>query len=402
MKRIMFLLDYYTPNASPNGVCVEKVAKCFIQNGWKVSVVCFKDQSRPDIEIRDGIEIYRVCDACVQNRNTKIDAIKFYSKWLLPYKKPITERKHVTQQLYDGVDKLLSEKKYDAIICVHLPVETLIVGACIKEQHPDIVVVSYMLDSMSGGFVPRFLPEKFARKRKLYWENDLLKHFDKVILMQSSREHHNRYRFIEEWYDKAVYLDIPLLESNRLITQKNKSNFDRITITFCGLLNDPYRRVKHFVEIAKKCKKYKFVFAGSSNIAADLRMLQEESDSNIGYLGQVSHSKVKELLSEADILLNLGVMVPSAISGKIFEYMSYGKPIVSTYSIDNEACIPYLNRYELSLLIDERVGNTEQQAEKFCNFVEKTWMKRVNYSSVESIYYQNTPQAFVEYLNLIV
>lgn len=45
MQRVMFLLDYYIPNASPNGVCVEKVAKCFVQNGCGVAIVCFKAHS---------------------------------------------------------------------------------------------------------------------------------------------------------------------------------------------------------------------------------------------------------------------------------------------------------------------------------------------------------------------
>lgn len=401
MRRVMFLLDYYIPNASPNGVCVEKVAKCFVQNGWGVAIVCFQSPQQPNIEVRNGIEIYRVCDPGPTHKNTKIDAIKFYSKWLMPSQFPITERKQVTQQLFDGAESLLQTQKYDVVVCVHLPVETLIAGTRIKERYPDIVVVSYMLDSLSGGFIPRFLPETYARKRKLIWENNLFKKLDKAILMQSSRKHHENYLSMEEWYDNAVYLDIPLLERNQVSMQGNKDESHRTVITFCGLLNDPYRHVRHFVEIAKSCKQYKFVFAGSSNIEAELKKIQNEEDSNIVYLGQIQHSEVEKLLSKSDVLLNLGVTVPSAISGKIFEYMSYGKPIVSTYSIDDEACIPYLSKYQLGLLIDERTGNVEQQAEQLCNFVENTKKRRVDFSTVEKVFYKNTPQAFVDYLEMV-
>lgn len=401
MQRVMLLLDYYSPNASPNGVCVEKVAKCFVQNGWGVSIVCFQGPQQPNVEVRDGIEIYRVCDPGPIRKNTKIDAIKFYSKWLMPSQFPITERKQVTQQLFDGAESLLQTQKYDVVVCVHLPVETLIAGTRIKERYPDIVVVSYMLDSLSGGFIPRFLPETYARKRKLIWENNLFKKLDKAILMQSSRKHHENYLSMEEWYDNAVYLDIPLLEKNQVSMQGNKDESHRTVITFCGLLNDPYRHVRHFVEIARKCKQYRFVFAGSSNIETELKEIQNEEDSDIVYLGQIQHSEVEKLLSKSDVLLNLGVTVPSAISGKIFEYMSYGKPIVSTYSIDDEACIPYLSKYQLGLLIDERTGNVEQQAEQLCNFVEKTKERRVDFSTVEKIFYKNTPQAFVDYLEKV-
>lgn len=401
MKRVMFLLDYYSPNASPNGVCVEKVAKCFVRNGWEVAIVCFKNPQEPQEEEKNGIKIYRVCDPGNPHKNTKIDAVKFYSRWLLPSKHPITERKQVTQQLYEGAEQILSMKEYNTVVCVHLPVETLIAGVYIKEKHPEITVVSYMLDSLSGGFIPRFLPNQFARKRKLTWENNIFKRFDRVVLMKSSKAHHEKYLSMEEWYDKAVYLDIPLLEENPVSSERHKSEAETLTITFCGLLNDPYRQVKHFLQIAQKCKEYRFIFAGSSNIETELREIQNEKGSNIVYLGQVQHSTVEELLIKSDVLLNLGVTVPSAISGKIFEYMSYGKPIISTYSIDDEACIPYLRKYKLGLLIDERSGTVAQQAEQLSAFVEKTKNQRADFNSVERIFYLNTPQAFVDYLSKV-
>lgn len=401
MRRVMFLLDNYMPNSSPNGVCVENISKCLAQNGCEVSIVCFKIPGEPEIEIQDNITIHRVCDSGVFHKNTKIDAIKFYFKWFIPSRYPITERKEVTKQLYEGADQLLSIKKYDVVICVHLPIETLIAGVYLKEKYPNTIFISYMLDSLSGGFIPRFLPEKFTRKRKLIWENNIFEKLDHVILMSSSKNHHNQYSLIETWIDKAIYLDVPLL-MKKSISCYNKSNYDKTTITFCGLLNDPYRHVKHFIEIAKKCKHYNFIFAGSSNIEIELLQAQNETESNIVYLGLVQHSKIEKILSESDILLNLGVAVPSAISGKIFEYMSYGKPIVSTYFIDNEACIPYLNKYRLGLLIDERCGSIEQQAEVFCNFVEQVKGKRIDYETVEKTFYLNTPQAFIDTLSKIV
>lgn len=395
----MFLLDYYIPNASPNGVCVEKVAKCFVRNGWGVTIVCFQRDNEAIEEEKDGIEIFRVCTLYNSDKKTKFDGVKFYSKWFISSQYPITERKEITQQFYKNVEQLLTIKDYEAIICVHLPVETLIAGALIKTKYPKLNVIAYMLDSLSGGFVPRFLPEEFARKRKLIWENNIFKQFDRVFLMQSSKEHHIKYVGMEEWYDKAVYLDIPLLERNRLPKQNEKINCGKTMITFCGLLNDPYRHVKQFLEIAKQCNQYKFIFAGSSNIENHFIKIQNNTNSNITYFGQIQHSKVEELLTNSDVLLNLGVTVPSAISGKIFEYMSYGKPIISTYSIDNEACIPYLQKYPLGLLLDERSRNIKLQAQKLIDFVEKTKGKQIDYNSVEKNFYLNTPQAFVDYLN---
>ena len=46
MKHVMFMLDYYLPNASANGICIDKIVQEFVERGIDVSIVCFKDSSR--------------------------------------------------------------------------------------------------------------------------------------------------------------------------------------------------------------------------------------------------------------------------------------------------------------------------------------------------------------------
>lgn len=393
MKNILYLLDYYMPNASPNGVCVSKLASTMVNSGWNVSILCFGNESIEHARKEDGIEIYRCCDPGVEPKHTFVYATKFYFKWLLPSKYPITERKNVSDQFYKYSEILYSKYHYDVVVAVHLPVETLIASIKLKEKHPQIKILSYMLDSLSGGFVPRFIPEQYSRKRKLHWENCIFQYFDKIILMQSSKNHHDRYSTKQEWYKKSVFLDIPLLT----VISKTHVNLhpnNKVVTAFCGLLNFPYRNVKYFLSLIERLNDdYKFVFAGKCNIQDELN---SNSSGKIEYLGQISHAEVESLLSRADILLNLGVTVPSAISGKIFEYMSYGKPIISTYSIDNEACIPYLRLYPLALLIDERNPDIEQQARSLQSFIDNAKDKHVPFEVLNKEFYNNTPEAFME------
>lgn len=94
-------------------------------------------------------------------------------------------------------------------------------------------------------------------------------------------------------------------------------------------------------------------------------------------------------------MLNIGVNTPSAISGKIFEHMYYGKPIISTYSIDNEACIPYLAKYPLSYMIDEIITDLESQAKKLNLFIEEYKNKRISAENIINEFYLNTLNAFI-------
>ena len=399
MKKVLFLLDYYLPDASPNGVCVSNIARQMVSSGWEVSILCFGNNSLDNADIVDGVRIYRCCDPGVKEKHTVGYAIKFYIKWFSPSKYPITERKNITRQFFDKANKLCSKNRFDEIVAVHLPVETLIAGVKLKELYPEIKLISYMLDSMSGGFIPRFLPESYLRGRKLKWENYIFNKYDSIILMASSKKHHDKHSSDQVWYQRSVFLDIPLLTTVN-ISEAVKQNNDKTTIAFCGLLNYPYRNVKYFLSIIKHMNEhYRFVFAGSSNIENELSCID---DDRIEYLGKIPHHEVERLLSRADILLNLGVTVPSAISGKIFEYMSYGKPIISTFSIDNEACIPYLQTYPLSFLVEERNTNIEEQAKHLQCFIEKTKNQRVAYEEVLKEFYNNTPDAFINELNQIV
>ena len=88
----------------------------------------------------------------------------------------------------------------ESVICTFFPVETLIVGNLLKDKFPNVNFVAYMLDSLSGGFLPRLLPSWFTRYKKLIYEKYLFKKFDKIVLMEASRTHHQKYNLKDEWY----------------------------------------------------------------------------------------------------------------------------------------------------------------------------------------------------------
>ena len=153
------------------------------------------------------------------------------------------------------------------------------------------------------------------------------------------------------------------------------------------------RNIKYFIELISciKDENIIFTFIGDSNY----KPLTEGNFKNIKYVPLISHDKLSEYYNHADILLNLGVTIPSAISGKIFEYMSYGKPVVSTYSIDNEACLPYLKKYPLTYLIDEREEDIGRAAENLTEFIRNHCHERVDTAFINDIFIQNKPENFI-------
>ena len=82
--------------------------------------------------------------------------------------------------------------------------------------------------------------------------------------------------------------------------------------------------------------------------------------------------------------------------------MGFGKPIISTYSIDNEACLPYLKKYPLAFVVDERQSDSQPQAQALRQFIEQSAHKRVPYEQIAPLFYANTPDAYVEEIDKLL
>lgn len=395
MKNILFMLDYYLPNASANGVCAEGLIHEFAKNGVNVSVLSIADKD--SFSESGNIKYYTAKKPVLKKKNPRIDDTVFYLRWLLPSRYPLTERKEFTELFTQNGREIIRRDNIDTVVCIHFPAETLIAAQQLKKEFPNVNFVAYMLDSMSGGHMPRFLPQKITRSKAARWENRLFRICDKIILTETSKKHHLDNSITTNWICKAAFLGVPLLIEKQ--TQNKIEKNGKIRISFCGLLDYPYRNVFKMIDIVKKMHtNVEFVLVGKSNVADKLSAISAE-DERIIYKGQVPHSEVEKIILSSDILMNYGVKTPSAISGKIFEYMSYAKPIITTYSIDNEACLPYMEKYPLALTIDERIDDVEAQAHIVDEFITESLDKKLDYATVEDIFYTSTPKAFYEILD---
>lgn len=404
---ILILTGRYLPKMSPNGVCINNIIHCLIDSGHKVTCVCYDDKlsyTNEKIEIvripRDFINElqYKLED----DNSRKTSVLKKICKWI----KKIDTVLHIpiwpwldpyfTRREYIVAKQIVENKNIDAIIAVHMPLSSIIVGARLKKKYPHIKFYPYFLDSLSGGRPLSLFSVDWNTKKKLAWEKKLLPYADKIIVMNSSKAHHEKYSKNLSYYERFMFLDIPLLKK---IEQNNLDNpFDDnfINIVFCGTANTPMRNIQYFSLLAKELRttKIKFTIIGECNC---INLLQEN---NIEYIAFIPHEELLRYLANADAFINFGVRTPSAISGKIFEYMAYGKPIISTFSIDNEACIPYLKKYPAALLIDERENNVKAAADKLRKFIDENGKRELDMSLIYQIYQDNLPESFVQKLRL--
>ena len=403
MKNILILLDYYLPYASANGICAEKIAKELKKQGHNVCIIsCNENKGNTDFKNIDKIDVF-YANYLYKQQKTTFSKVWRYAKWLLPSPLPTTQVKSRTQAIVNVAEKVIKQNNIDTVICIHLPIETLIAGTILKERFPSISYVAYMLDSLSGGFLPKFLPGEFCRKKKINWENDLLDNFDRIILMRSSKDHHEASSINSSWYKKSVYSDIPMLEAKSVSSLPKTS--DKINMVFAGTLADGIRTPYHFLKLLSEVNNLdiSFSYAGVNKcnnelLNAAVESCKEKSNLTITSLGLLKHSEAIDLIERSDFLINFGNTVPTMVPSKIFEYMSYRKPIISTYSIDNEPCLAYLRKYPCALLIDERETDLKAQAKLLEDFILQNRDAQITYDNIKTIFPENTPAAFVDAL----
>lgn len=403
MKKVLFLMGRYLPQPSVNSICVDNVIDELLKHDVEITCVCYEDFQ---IGQKDNVRIIKVrrniFDSILYKTEGKtgwvVAAQKCFSKFMLdvrdvcclpcwPYNEPLYWRK-----VYNICDRLTSSEDIDTVVCVHMPLSSLMVGSKLKEKHPHIQYIPYFLDSLSDGNRLRLFSDGWNFRHKFAWERKLLKNADTIIAMESSRKHHEKVSKRETYFKKIQYLDIPLLK-RASSAGVNPFHDDKIHIVFTGTANFPLRNIPYILKILKRLEKENFTvyFIGNTNYGE----LKNNTLENVEYIPFVPHDALSNYLQNADCLLNMGVTSPSAISGKIFEYMAYGKPIISTYAIQNEACIPYLNRYPCALLLDEN-NEVELEAERFKQFVLQNKETSISVEKIEREYYGNTPASFVE------
>ncbi|MBQ7407162.1 MAG: glycosyltransferase [Clostridia bacterium] len=385
---ILFVLDYYMPKASANGVCVEKVVKSCIDRGHRVSILAFGQGKHPK---DTNPKVYYCC----QNGEDAVEknAFLYYTKWFLPRRIPPYARKAVAECIVRSAETIIDQEKIETVVCVHLPIETLWAGKKLKNRFPQVRFLAYMLDSFSGGFLPKHLPEGYCKRRKIKWEKYLLDSFDHVILMQSSHRHHELYTSNSTWYRKAIYLDIPAfvpIETRSIEREKNSIP----NMVFVGTMAEGVRTPYHLYKVLNCVDIPVRFFVVGSNTCETSEKFCKASEIEIINKGIVPYEEAQQIVQNADFLVSFGNKNPHLVPSKIFEYMSTGKPIIATYCSSDDSSLTYLKSYPNILLLDEMDSNYQTQAHMLKAFLQ-TAFSAPDFSVLKDKFKTNLPESIV-------
>lgn len=296
-------------------------------------------------------------------------------------------------RIFSKSKKIIKKYNIKYIVPVYSQIDTLIAANLLKRKNNDLVIIPYFLDSLSGGYGPRIFSKAKTIKRGLSWENILLCNSKKIIMMQSAYSHYQKISEKINFFKNIVFLDLPLLIPKNYNDKLSAVGQKTINIVYCGSIPSGIRSPNDFLKIFRfvSLKNIKLTFIGTLDCSA----LNKASliDNRIEIIGKIPYCEIEKYEKNADILLNLGNSNPNMTPSKLFEYLSYCKPIISTCPIEDEPCIKYLNKYRLSYLVKEyNKLDYKKEGELLEKFIINNYKKRENFERISNTFNKNLPK----------
>lgn len=417
MKKILFTIQWYPPKDSANVLCDDKIIQELLKTGeYEIHCLVYRTNGSEKFEIINGVRIHRFSRGLyfkyylwAREKKSKIGAV--INRIVLRIKQILTIPIYpcyeplVTRKIVREAKKLHKKEKFDIVISEHHGFDTLFAGHALKKYDPNIKFISILWDPFTGKEPAKYLPKGYAEKKLLKSEGKILSNADRIVAMKSSCEYHERMSKNKPYYDKYRFLDIPgIVKPKEASTDAKFIDETKINIVYSGVLSLPERDPSYIVELLNKTKFAKdinLVFFSIGNGVDKLHVLKEKFKGNLVINGYVSREEINAVYHKADVLINLGGSNPYMVPSKIFEYMSYGKLILSTYYIDDESSKKYFEQYPLALCVDVRKDMDENKT-LLEEFIEGKLNKTIEFEDVKKAFPNNLPESYVEVIKDVI
>lgn len=237
--------------------------------------------------------------------------------------------------------ELIEKEGIRHVITTSPPHSTQLIGLKIKKRYPAIKWIADLRDPWTDiYYYKQFYPTVISKAIDLKFEKSVLKKADKIITVGRSLKTifsakipgvDRKTEIITNGYDESDFIKVPEIVSKRF------------TITYVGTLSDIYP-IEGLIPALKNLqasgKDFIFRFVGTVSEKTRKLVQSEIPEKSIEFLPYVIHSEAIKYMMSSSLLV---LIIPlhqsnkSIITGKIFEYLATGKPIICLGPVDGDA-----------------------------------------------------------------
>lgn len=271
--------------------------------------------------------------------------------------------------------------KYDVIVAVMGSFASACAAMRFKKKNPHPKLVVYQVDPCLSNEV---CPDSTKEERRAF-EKELYETADSIIntpiLIEESKS-----VYPEEIIRKMVPMEFPNVVPVKAVSTPKP---EKIRCLFTGNIYGDFRDPTYTLELFERLKgSVQFEMIG----AVDAEAKSKLDSRSVIYHGAKKLDETKEELKKADILVNIGNRMLNQVPSKIFEYISYGKPVVNICKSRECPTQPYLSKHLYALNLFEEEALLDEQAEKLGEFIQKNYGNRMDCDEIAKLYETCTPQ----------
>lgn len=407
--KILLVTDKYYPKPYANAVCAQNLIDEFIRKGHSVDVLAHTDSGIETPTTWNGANVYTIKpDLRLQlfyysdnfvGRKSKLARFvaSFFSKtrklflisWIPFYSFSFPRR------IKKMIGKLHEKNKYELIITMFQPFDGVYGMYLLKKSGLEIPWVIYSVDRVVGiDSIPKPL-KKLGRP--YYWEKKFIEKADAFFYMESRKQHYQAKCF-EHYHDKLHIADIPVplgadIEKEHMgkkVPYDFKTNAENWVYTgsLGGAGYNPEALLKFWNGMPKD-KKRVLHFFGRGKGMDELREKTRNMNGQIIVHDYVDSETFLLVQQAADVFVGLRTI--GQISLKIFEYMSFGKPIIHFSGHINDPCKDYVMKYPRGIVIETYKGNVDDWLESY-EQQKSSFDMTCDGEKIKQIFYKNTPE----------
>lgn len=403
MKKILFLtFEYPHGHFGASSQCSTRIVEAMARSSeFEVHNISYSGTKKNYRDI-DGVQLHLLgYPERISKSPRWVIQLKLFLK--IPFY-PFT-RLFNSLRLYHTCRAIVKADKYDLVIAQCNPEESVWVGTWLKKNGYAQRLMVIFWDNIYGRLPRRVIPEKFALRRQRKAENFIAKYADLLVSLYPLKTFHSEYGDVPNASGKRAYLGIPSIikpNARGISSHANVIKEGKINMLYSGTI---FRKeyVSYFVEMINHtsiAEKVNLIFFSRGVSNSDFEHLQKQFKGSIQFSGWIPLNDLLALYPSVDFFVSYPG-VATAIRSKVYEYMSYGKPLVLLYDDDQDVNVSTFSCYPACLALDER-----RPAEDYAKIVEPYLLEKLHVSvpfeEVEKSFPDDTAEAYVRLIESLV
>ena len=398
MIKILFL-SYGYPNGEfgPSTMCSVRIMEALAQSGdYEVHCLSYQSEGNPTYSIIPGVITHPVIQMPKTDKKSKL-RVHLHQLLMLPwypYQHFIRDYQH-----YRAVKRHIQDNEYDIVVSQYYPEQSILVGTWLKQKGFIKRWVVLFWDNIYGLMPRSFIPTGYALARQRKAEGKVAKQADLLVSLYPIKAFHEEHGDIPLAVAKRAYLGIPSITRPKELPESPYQSFikeGKINMLYSGtIFKKEY--VSYLIELLNQTEiaaDINLLFFTRSLGEDDFQVLRKEFKGTIQSVGWVKLAELLALYPHVDFFMSFPGS-PTAISSKVYEYMSYGKPILLLTEDNNDVNVSTFAKYPLCRAFDVRVSSS-QNVSVVNGFLSSAFGATVPFEEVENLFMDDTASAYVK------